>query len=114
MLSDSNYDSNKRLQAFLGDMNEQYNLAKYLENIDSKQAMFWYKKSALQGNDLSIDKCNELNIDINASLIDRELIRKDLNCRLYPLGYLKKYKYTVICTIYNGKYILSCHKKRTT
>ncbi len=46
--------------------------------------------------------------------IDREAIRKDLRCRIYPLGYLERYKYTVICTAYQGKWILSRHKKRST
>ena len=32
----------------------------------------------------------------------------------YPLGYLERYKYTVICTSYQGKWILSRHKKRNT
>ncbi len=46
--------------------------------------------------------------------LDRETIRKDLQCKIYPLGYLERYKYTVICTSYNGKWILSRHKKRNT
>ncbi len=47
-------------------------------------------------------------------IIDREMIRKDLRCRIYPLGYLESYKYTVICTSYDGKWILSRHQKRNT
>lgn len=37
-----------------------------------------------------------------------------LQCRAYPLNSLKEYKYTVICSNYCGKWILSQHKKRDT
>lgn len=43
-----------------------------------------------------------------------EDIRKELQCRIYPLGYLERYKYTIICSNYKGKWILSRHKKRDT
>lgn len=33
---------------------------------------FWYRKSALQGHDLAIEKCKELGVDLNAPTIDRE------------------------------------------
>ena len=46
--------------------------------------------------------------------IDREVIRKALQCRIYPTWYLGQYKYTVICSNYGGKWILSKHKKRNT
>ena len=46
--------------------------------------------------------------------VDRETIRKALQCRLYPTQYLGKYKYTVICSYYEGKWILSKHKSRNT
>lgn len=68
----------------------------------------------MQGHNLAIQKCNELGVTLNAPLIDRKLIRKELQCRLYPLGYLEKYKYTIICTSYQRKWILSRHKKRDT
>lgn len=116
MESKKNYDSCLRLSAYNGDGDAQYNIAKYFEtvDVDLEQSNFWYRKAALQGHDLAIEKCKELGIDPNAPLIDREIIRKDLQCRLYPLGYLQKYKFTVICTNYQGKWILSRHKKRET
>lgn len=40
--------------------------------------------------------------------------RKQLRCRVHPLGYLKDYEYVVICTSYEGKWVLSKHKKRDT
>lgn len=102
-----------------GDRDGQYNLAWFHEDgigvaQDMEQAIFWYRKAALQGHDLAIDKCKALGIDLHAPAIDRETIRKDLQCRLYPLGYLAQYKYTVICSNYKGKWILSRHKKRST
>lgn len=45
---------------------------------------------------------------------EREEIRKDLECIIYPLGYLKTYKYVVVCTLFEGKYVLSKHKLRET
>ncbi len=47
-------------------------------------------------------------------MLDRETSRKDLRCKIYPLGYLERYKYTVICSSFDGKWILSRHKKRNT
>ena len=116
MIDKNYYDAHLRLLAYNGERVAQYNLAKYYESveIDLEQSNFWYRKSALQGYELAIQKCKELGIDLNAPLIDREVIRKELQCRLFPLGYLKKYKYTVICTSYQGKWILSRHKKRDT
>ncbi len=57
-----------------------------------EQTIFWYRKAALQNHDLAIEKCKELGIDLNAPTIDREVIRKALQCRM----------------------ILSRHKKRNT
>ena len=101
-----------------GDRDGQCNLAWFHEDAigverDMEQAIFWYRKAALQDHDLAIEKCKELGIDLNAPMVDREVIRKALQCRIYPLGYLERYKYTVICTSYQGKWILSKHKKRT-
>lgn len=45
---------------------------------------------------------------------DEENIRNELQCIVYPLNHLKSYKYVVICTFYQGKYVLSRHKKRNT
>ena len=102
-----------------GDRDGQCNLAWFYEDAigverDMEQSIFWYRKAALQGHDFAIEKCKELGVDLNAPTIDREAIRKELQCRIYPLGYLERYKYTVICTSYQGKWILSRHKKRNT
>ncbi len=102
-----------------GDRDGQYNLAWFHEDgigveRDLEQAVFWYRKVALQNHDLAIEKCKVFGIDLNAPPVDREAIRKDLQCRIYPLGYLERYKYTVICTNYQGKWILSKHRKRST
>lgn len=43
-----------------------------------------------------------------------EAARKALQCRIDPLGSLGQYKYTVICTSYQGKWLLSRHRKRNT
>ena len=116
ILNEGAYDQAARLLAYSGDSIAQYNIARHYETveIDLEQSIFWYRKAALQGHDLAVQKCKELGVDLNAPLIDREFIRKELQCRLFPLGYLEKYKYTVICTSYQGKWILSRHKKRDT
>lgn len=46
--------------------------------------------------------------------VDRELLRKELQGKVYPLDSLESYKYTVICSYYEGKWVLSKHKKRDT
>lgn len=102
-----------------GDRDGQCNLAWFYEDAigverDLEQAIFWYRKAALQNHDLAMEKCRELGVEFHAPLIDQETIRKELQCRLYPLGYLERYKYTVICSNYQGKWILSRHKKRDT
>lgn len=102
-----------------GDRDGQCNLAWFHEDgigveRDLEQAVFWYRKAAQQDHDLAIEKCKELGIDLNAPTIDREAIRKDLKCRIYPLGYLERYKYTVICSSFGGRWILSRHKNRST
>lgn len=102
-----------------GDRDGQYNLAWFCEEAigmerDMEQAVFWYRKAALQDQGLAVEKCRELGVDLCAPMIDREAIRKNLQCRIYPLGYLERYKYTVICTSFQGKWILSKHKKRNT
>ena len=43
-----------------------------------------------------------------------ELKREDLQCKVYPLGELKTYKYVVVCAFFQGKYLLSKHKERNT
>lgn len=101
------------------DRDGQCNLAWFHEDgigveLDVEQAMFWYRRAALQGHDLAIEKCRELGVDLNDSTMNQEEIRKELQCRIYPLGYLERYKYTIICSNYKGKWILSRHKKRGT
>ena len=108
-----------RRSADHGDRDGQFNLAWFHEEgigveKDLEQAAFWYRKAAEQEHDLAIQKCGALGIDMNAPLIDREIIRKDLKCRIYPIGYLERYKFTVICTYFDGKWVLSKHKNRDT
>ena len=102
-----------------GDRDGQCNLAWFYEDgigveRDMEQAAFWYRKAALQDHDLAIDKCRELGISLDNEIADREGLRKVLKCRVFPLNYLLSYKYTVICSNYKGKWILSRHKKRDT
>lgn len=40
--------------------------------------------------------------------------RMQLQCTVYPLETLKTYKYVVVCSFYEGKWLLSRHKKRST
>ena len=117
MRTDYNTDIRQiRIQAYNGNKAAQYDLAKYCEEVDNdiEQAIFWYKKSALQDHATAIEKCREFGVDLNAKKLGREEIRKELKCRIYPLGYLERYKFTVICAKYRGKWILSKHKKRDT
>ena len=102
-----------------GDRDGQCNLAWFYEDgigveQDLDQAAFWYRKAALQDHDLAIEKCRELGISLNDTFTDKEGLRKVLKCRVFPLNYLPSYKYTVICSNYKGKWILSRHKKRDT
>ena len=102
-----------------GDRDGQCNLAWFYEGgigveQDMEQAVFWYRQAALQDHDLAIDKCKKLGISLDGEITDREGLRKVLKCRVFPLNYLPSYKYTVICTNYKGKWILSKHKKRDT
>ena len=40
--------------------------------------------------------------------------RAELKCKIYPFGTLSSVKYVVVCSVYDGKYMLSQHKKRDT
>ena len=102
-----------------GDRDGQCNLAWFYEDgigveRDVEQAAFWYRKAALQAHDLAIEKCRELGVSLDNTIGDKEALRKVLKCRVFPLNYLPSYKYTVICSNYQGKWILSRHKKRNT
>ena len=102
-----------------GDRDGQCNLAWFYEDgigveRDLEQAAFWYRQAALQDHDLAIGKCKELGVSLDGTITDREGLRKVLKCRVFPLNYLPSYKYTVICSNYKGKWILSKHKKRDT
>ena len=102
-----------------GDRDGQYNLAWFYEDgigveQDMEQAAFWYRQAALQDHDRAIDKCKKLGISLDDTITDREGLRKALKSRVFPLNYLPSYKYTVICSNYKGKWILSKHKKRDT
>ena len=56
----------------------------------------------------------EHDVGIDTIMLDREIIRRELQCRILPLNALGTYKYTVICGTYEGKWILSRHKNRNT
>lgn len=45
---------------------------------------------------------------------EKEEIRKELQCILHPLYKLEQYKYVVVCSFYQGKYVLSKHQSRDT
>lgn len=47
-------------------------------------------------------------------MTEKDSIRKELQCNIYPLNSLPSYKYVVICSSYQGKWILSKHKERDT
>ncbi len=102
-----------------GDRDAQFNLGWFYEEgigaqKDREQAIFWYRRAAMQNHDLAIEKCRELGADICAAGTERESRRKDLKCRVYPLNSLINYKYTVICTSYQGKWLMSRHRMRNT
>lgn len=46
--------------------------------------------------------------------MDKENIRKELKCKIYPLNTLSPYKYVVVCSYYQGKWVLSKHINRDT
>lgn len=50
----------------------------------------------------------------DSAMNESEDIRKELRCQVFPLNTLGRYKYTVICSRYQGKWILSRHKIRET
>ena len=41
-------------------------------------------------------------------------IRRELQCKILPLNTLDTYKYVVVCTHYDGSWVLSRHKNRDT
>ncbi len=102
-----------------GDRDGQYNLAWFYEEAlgvdrDLEQALFWYRQAALQGSDLAIEKCKAYGVSLEEGAFDKEQIRKELKCRIFPLNSLPSYKYTVICSTFQGKWVLSRHKNRET
>jgi 8-oxo-dGTP diphosphatase len=46
--------------------------------------------------------------------MDDKDIRRELECKIFPIGHLGTYKYVVICSNYKGKWVLSKHKNRDT
>ena len=88
----------RRRAADLGNREEQYRLGSFYEEKDAEQAAFWYRQAALQNHDLAIEKCKELGISLDDEITDKEGLRKELKCRVFPLNYLPSYKYTVICS----------------
>ncbi len=108
-----------RRAADQGDPDGQCGLAWLYENAsgmgrDMEQAVFWYRQAALRGHGFALEKCGELGVSLEEGAIDKEAMRKALKCRIFPLNYLPSYKYTVICSYYQGKWILSRHRKRDT
>lgn len=108
-----------RRAADQGDRDGQCDLAWLYENAsgverDMEQAAFWYRQAALRGHTFAIGKCEELGISLEEGVIDKETMRRALKCRLFIINYLPSYKYTVICSSYKGKWVLSRHKKRDT
>ena len=108
-----------RRAATHGDRDGMFNLAWFYEEgvgteKDVEQARFWYKQAALQAHDLAIEKCMVEQISLEDAPYDKEGIRRELQCRVFPLNYLHTYKYVVICTFYEGRWVLSRHKKRDT
>lgn len=102
-----------------GDRDGQCALAWLYENAigterDPEQAAFWYRQAALQEQTFAVEKCREFGISLETGVIDKDAMRRALKCRLFPLNYLPSYKYTVICSNYQGKWILSRHKMRST
>ena len=108
-----------RRAADQGDCDARYTLAAYYEHAaggrqDMEQAAYWYRQAALQGHKAAIEKCSNMGIDLNAPRIERELMRGKLQCRIFPLSFLERYKYTVVCAAYQGKWLLSRHRQRST
>lgn len=107
-----------RRAAVHGDWDGQYNLACFYDEgtavpRDFEQACFWYRKAARQGHELALRRCDELSIALQPEAYGREALRG----RSFPLGSLaafEPYKYVVICSRYQGKWMLSRHKKRDT
>lgn len=101
-----------RIQAYNGNCADQYELAKYCEEVDKdiEQSIFWYRTAAQKDHASALEKCKELGIDLNPP----KPPRKELQCRLYPVGYLENYMFTAICTNLDGKWILSMHEERDT
>ena len=91
-----------RRAADQGDCDARYTLAAYYEHAaggrqDMEQAAYWYRQAALQGHKAAIEKCSNMGIDLNAPRIECELMRGKLQCRIFPLSFLERYKYTVVC-----------------
>ena len=53
-------------------------------------------------------------MDVAEIQFEKEKRRKELQCKLYPLNTLQNYEFVVICSFYQGKWIMSKHKKRNT
>ena len=108
-----------RRAAHHGDRDGQFNLAWFCEagtgmEKDMEQAVFWYRRAALQNHDLAIKKCRELDISLTLTPPDRETARRELRCRMYPLGDLPDYKFVVLCSRYRDQWLFSRHRKRST
>ncbi len=105
-----------RAAADHGDRDGQFNLASFYDDgvlvpCDFQQAVFWYKKAARQGQKEAVERLDRLGVSYDDT---SESPRSALQCRIYPLHSLKRYKYVVICTFFGGKPVLSRHKMRDT
>lgn len=98
-----------------GDRDGQCNLAWFYEDAigverDMEQAAFWYRQAAWQDHDLALEKCRELSVSLEKPPYDR----RALKCRVFPAGVLSAYKYVVVISRYDGKWVLSRHAQRDT
>lgn len=103
-----------RRRADRGDAVAQYQLARWYEESDMEQAFFWYRQAARKGHEPALNKCEELRFVLDDPVENREGLRRQLKCRVFPVGYLADCKYTVICSWYRGAWVLSKHRKRDT
>lgn len=99
-----------RRDAMHGECNAQYELARYYEEADTEQAVFWFRKAAAADHEPAKEKCRELGIVLEPA----EPKKSDLRCRIFPRGSLTDYVFVVVCSYYKGSWILSRHAERDT
>jgi len=103
-------------------------IEKRLESICTSQERDFTKENLIKDNkkyfnDFSVVKnfytqiiLIEKNFDINffVSIIFDKIQRNELKCTIHPFASSTNIKYVVVCSFYQGKYLLSRHKNRTT